>query len=176
VIGLEEDNFINFRARVAEFREQPQVRASKRAIFTADLEETKRQKKDEPILHQPKLPLSALIGMEDVLRSSHSEPSLQTRLEWDNTSAVEAIQRILDRAKKGKSEQGSPKAQAEDLTTSAVQSVLDQYQGKRLHRTSSEEFPRSPTEPLSDNKPVSKGSLASRSKSPLFSEDSNALS
>jgi hypothetical protein len=91
LIGLEEDHFTNFRARAAELREQPQLQATKRTV-TTNLEETKRQKKDLPTLLQPPKSISsAIIKKKDLPRSqrswksSHSEPSQQTRLLWDDS-------------------------------------------------------------------------------------------
>ena len=132
LIELEEERFANFRIRAAEFWERPQPQASKRTVV-ANLEEMKRQKKDLPTLPQPpRSLLSAILKKKDYShsqrswKSSHSEPSRQTKLGYDL----------------------GPDAQA--------------YIG-------------SPTEPL-DDKPVSKGSLASRSKSASFSEDSDVPS
>jgi hypothetical protein len=81
------------------------------------------------------------------------------------------IQRILDRAKKEKSEQNSPKAQGKSSTISAVQSVLDQYQHKR--ENSAEVYTVSGlTEPLS-SKPVSDKSLPSQQKDASPAEGSD---
>jgi hypothetical protein len=153
IIGLVEADFDSFRARAAEYRQKPQSPAIKRQPQPIDRTATKHEEKRPkrtPVSvpdPNPSIPLHQLIASP---KSKSSDPaSEQTRLEWDNTSALQAIQKILDRAKKGKSRTTqSPEAQVDGETVSAVQSVLDQFPRRRLRgmrETSSEVFPGSPT-------------------------------
>jgi hypothetical protein len=156
IIGLVEADFESFRARATEYRQKPQPPVTKRQPQPIDRTASKREEKrlkrspapgPAPAAN-PSIPLHQLLASP---KSKSSDPaSEQTRLEWDNTSALQAIQKILDRAKKGKSRTTqSPEAQVEVETVSAVQSVLDQYQERELRglrETSSEAFPGSPTE------------------------------
>jgi hypothetical protein len=146
-IGLVEADYDAFRAKAAERRQRPQPPAIKRQPEALDRNvarrSEKRPKQEEtrsttPQDH-PSIPLHQLIASP---KSKSSDPaSEKTRLEWDNTSAMEAIQKILDRAKQGKLRSPhSPEAQ--------VQSVLDQYHEESLRENSAEVFPGSPTEPI----------------------------
>jgi hypothetical protein len=167
IIGLVEADFDSFRARAAEFKQKPQPQVTKRQADPIDRAPSrrgaKRSKWDEkwktrsPIPEpKPSIPLHQLLASP-----KPSDPSSEkTRLEWDNTSALEAIKKILDRAKKGKSKQNSPEAQAEGSTVSEVQSVLDQYRGKSVRQTSSEAFPGSPTEVAERSPKMSKSPSA----------------
>lgn len=71
LIGLEEDNFINFRTRLAEFRTQLQLRIGKQAI-TTNLDELKSQKKDQLTLRPPVSISSAILKGKDFPRSQRS--------------------------------------------------------------------------------------------------------
>lgn len=155
IIGLVEADFDSFRAKAAEYRQKPQTPVAKRQPEPVSRDSAKREgkrlKQDSrspaPAPEQrPSIPLHQLIASP---RSKLSDPaSERTRLEWDNTSALEAIQKILDRAKQGRSQNASPEAHAQGSTgaVSAVQSVLDQYHGRSLRQNSAEAFPGSPTE------------------------------
>jgi hypothetical protein len=150
-IGLVEANFDSFRAKVAEYKQKPQTPVAKRQSEPISRDSTKREgkrpKRDETQSRapapapapeaRPSIPLHQLLASP---KSKSSDPaSERTRLEWDNTSAMEAIQKILDRARQRKSRSPhSPEAQ--------VQSVLDQYHGGSLRENSAEAFPGSPTE------------------------------
>lgn len=156
IVGLIEADFDSFRAKAAGYRQKPQPPVAKRQPEPISREFAKikgKRLKQEPrspapaLEERPSIPLHQLIASP---KSKSSDPaSERTRLEWDNKSALEAIQKILDRAKKDKSRSTrSPEAKAQGSTgaVSAVQSVLDQYHGRSLHRNSAEAFPDSPTE------------------------------
>lgn len=154
IIGLVEADYDAFRAKAAERRQRPQPPVIKRQPESLDRNATKRSEKHPkreetrstiPQDH-PTIPLHQLIASP---KSKSSDPvSEKTRLEWDNTSAMEAIQKILDRAKQGRLRSPhSPEAQ--------VQSVLDQYHRESLRENSAEAFPGSPTE-LIERSPASR--------------------
>jgi hypothetical protein len=155
-IGLVEANFDSFRAKVAEYKQKPQTPVAKRQPEPISRDSTKREgkrpKRDETQSRapapapeaRPSIPLHQLLASP---KSKSSDPaSERTRLEWDNTSAMEAIQKILDKAKQGKLRSPhSPEAQ--------VQSVLDQYHGESWRENSAEAFPGSPTEVIERSPP-----------------------
>jgi len=162
LIRLEENHYINFQIRTTELREQPQLQVAKRTI-TTNLDKAKRQKRSPvPV----PVPVHSPIPLHHFLKSPKSKSldhvSEQTRLEWDNTSTLRAIQEILNYAKKGKSKQSSPQEATKDLTMYAMQSVLNQV------------LLRSLTEPLSEL--VSKRSLPAIQRGGSLFDSSNVPS
>jgi hypothetical protein len=102
IIGLVEADFVSFRARAAEYRQRPQTPIIKRQSAEGRPDNTKRTKGERrtPIPERkPWTPIEVLMQSP-----KSSDPSTeQTRIEWGNMSALRRIQKILDRAKKGKS-------------------------------------------------------------------------